>query len=112
MNFRNKVQLIGKLGNVPEVKNFDGDRKLAKMSLATNEFYVNKKGEKITETYWHNIIAWGKTAETAEKLLQKGTEVMIEGKLISRSYTDKDGNKKYITEIEAGELLVIAQKQK
>ncbi len=109
MNVKNKVQLIGNLGQDPEIKTFDGDKKLAKFSIATNEIYTNNKGEKVKETQWHNIIAWGKTAGVAEKILRKGVEVLIEGKLITRSYTDKAGIKKYITEIEASEIVLFTK---
>ncbi len=107
---KNKVQLIGNLGFDPEIRTIEGGRKMARISLATNEYYTNGKGEKVTETNWHNIVAWGKTAEIAEKLLSKGSEVAIEGKLVSRSYTDKDGQKKYITEVVANELLLLTKK--
>jgi single-strand DNA-binding protein len=103
---KNKVQLIGNLGNAPEVKTTESGKKLARFSVATNESYRNAKGEKVTETTWHNLVAWGKVAEIAEKYLTKGKEVAIEGKLINRSYTDKDGNKKYITEVEVNEILM------
>lgn len=109
---KNKVQLIGNLGNAPEVRTLDGGKKMARFSIATNETYRNAKGEKITETQWHNIIAWGKVAEIAEKYLTKGKEVMLEGKLVSRSYTDKDGNKKYSTEVQVNELLMLGEKAK
>lgn len=104
---RNKVQLIGNLGMNPEIKTLDGGKKLAKMSIATNETYKNAKGEKVTETQWHHLIAWGKTATVIEKYLSKGSEVAIEGKLINRNYTDKEGVKRYITEIQVNELLMI-----
>lgn len=104
---RNKVQLIGNIGMNPEVKTLDGGKKLAKMSIATNESYKNAKGEYVKETQWHNLIAWGKTAEVIEKILKKGSEVAVEGKLINRNYTDKEGVKRYITEIEVHELLLI-----
>jgi single-strand DNA-binding protein len=107
---KNKVQLIGNLGNAPEIKNTENGKKLARFSIATNENYRNAKGEKVTETTWHNLIAWGKVADLAEKLLLKGTEVAIEGKLINRSYTDKDGNKKYISEVQVNELLLLNSK--
>ena len=103
---KNKVQLIGNLGNAPEVKTTESGKKLAKFSMATNESYRNANGEKVTETTWHNLVAWGKVAEIAEKYLTKGKEVAIEGKLINRSYTDKDGNKKYISEVEVNEILM------
>ncbi|WP_457610704.1 single-stranded DNA-binding protein [Lutibacter sp.] len=108
---RNKVQLIGNLGNNPEIITLDSGKKLAKFSLATNESYKNAEGEKITNTDWHNVIAWGKTAEIIEKYLEKGNEIAIEGKLTSRSYEDKDGNKKYITEVVVNELLMLGNKQ-
>jgi single-strand DNA-binding protein len=109
-NLKNKVQLIGNLGNAPEVKTLDGGNKLARLSLATNETYKNAKGEKVTETQWHNVIAWGKTAEIVEKYFTKGLEVMIEGKLINRNYTDKEGVKRYVTEVQASELLILTKK--
>ena len=107
---KNKVQLIGNLGNAPEIKSIESGKKMARFSIATNENYRNAKGEKVTETTWHNLVAWGKVAELAEKFLQKGTEVVIEGKLINRSYTDKDGNKKYISEVQVNELLLLNSK--
>jgi single-strand DNA-binding protein len=109
-NLKNSVRLIGNLGAAPEVKTISDSKKLAKFSLATNETYKNEKGEKVTETYWHNIIVWGKLAGIAEKYLQKGTEVAIEGKLTNKSYTDKEGNKKYVTEILANEILMLGSK--
>ncbi len=108
---KNKVQLIGNLGNAPEVRNTESGKKLVRFSVATNESYRNAKGEKVTETQWHNLIAWGSVAEIAEKFLQKGTEVAIEGKLVNRNYTDKEGNKKYITEIQVNELLLLGSKK-
>jgi single-strand DNA-binding protein len=107
---KNKVQLIGNLGGKPEVKNTEGGKKLAQFSVATSEIYRNAKGEKVTETQWHRVIAWGKLAEIAEKYLDKGKEVALEGKLINRSYNDKDGIKKYITEIQLNELLMLGAK--
>ncbi len=107
---RNKVTLIGNLGMDPEIRTFDGDKKYAKFSLATNETYKNAKGEQVTDTQWHHLIAWGKLAGTAEKLLKKGMEVAIEGKLINRNYTDKEGVKRYITEIQISDLLLLSKK--
>jgi single-strand DNA-binding protein len=95
----------------PEVKDLDGGKKLAKVSIATNETYKNSKGERVTETQWHNLIAWGKTAEIVEKFLKKGSEVAVEGKLINRNYTDKEGIKRYVTEIEVNELLMLDAKK-
>ena len=106
---RNKVQLIGNLGNDPEIVNLDGGNKLAKFSIATNETYKNAKGEKVTDTQWHNVVAWGKTAEIVENYLTKGNEVAIEGKLTHRSYENKEGEKKYITEIKCNELLMLGK---
>jgi single-strand DNA-binding protein len=107
---KNKVQLIGNLGNKPEIRTLDGGKKMARFSVATNETYRNAKGEKVTETQWHNLVAWGKVAEIAEKYLDKGSEVAIEGKLTNRSYNDKDGNKKYITEVQVNEVLMLGEK--
>ncbi|MBK9569852.1 MAG: single-stranded DNA-binding protein [Chitinophagaceae bacterium] len=107
---KNKVQLIGNLGNAPEVKTLESGKKMARFSVATNEDYRNAKGEKVRETQWHNLVAWGKVAEIVEKFLTKGKEVAIEGKLINRSYNDKDGNKKYVTEIQVNELLMLGAK--
>ena len=107
---KNKVQLIGNLGNAPEVKNTEAGKKLVKFSLATNETYRNAKGEKVVETQWHNLIAWGKVADIAEKYLTKGSEVAIEGKLVNNNYMDKDGNKKYNTEVVVHELLLMGSK--
>ena len=106
---RNKVQLIGHVGNEPEILNLESGKKLAKFSIATNESYKNSKGEKITDTQWHNIIAWGKTAEIIENYVPKGKEVGIEGKLTTRSYEDKEGQKRYITEIVCNELLLMGK---
>lgn len=106
---RNKVQLIGNLGKDPEVINLEGGNKLAKFSVATNESYKNAKGEKVTDTQWHNVVAWGKTAEIAETYLKKGNEVAIEGKLINRTYETKEGDKRYVTEIKCSELLMLSK---
>lgn len=106
---RNKVQLIGNLGNDPEIINLESGKMLAKFTIATNESYKNNKGEKVTDTQWHNIVAWGKTAEIIEKYLTKGKEVAIEGKLTSRSYETKEGEKRYITEVVCNELLMLGK---
>ena len=103
---RNKVQLIGNLGNDPEIINLESGKTLAKFSIATNESYKNAQGEKVTDTQWHNIVAWGKTAQIVEKYITKGKEVVVEGKLTSRSWEDKDGNKRYITEVVVSESLM------
>jgi single-strand DNA-binding protein len=104
---RNKVQLIGHVGNAPEIVNLESGKKLAKFSLATNDSYKNSKGEKITDTQWHNVVAWGKLADLIESYVPKGKEVGIEGKLTSRSYEDKEGVKRYVTEIVCNELLLM-----
>jgi single-strand DNA-binding protein len=106
---KNKVQLIGNLGNDPEIINLESGKRLAKFTIATNESYKNNKGEKVTDTQWHNVIAWGKTAEIIEKYLTKGKEVAIEGKLTSRSYETKEGEKRYITEVVCNELLMLGK---
>ena len=108
-SLRNKVQLIGNLGNDPEIINLESGKTLAKFSVATNESYKNANGEKITDTPWHNVVAWGRTATLAEKYLMKGKEIAIEGKLTSRSYETKEGEKRYITEIVCNELLMLGK---
>ena len=107
---RNKVQLIGNLGNTPEIINLESGKKLAKFAIATNESYKNAAGEKVTDTQWHNVVAWNKTAEIIEKYLEKGSEVALEGKLTSRSYETKEGEKRYITEVVCNELLMLGSK--
>lgn len=107
---KNKVQLIGHLGQNPEIKTFDGGKKLAKFNMATNDSYQNQKGEKVDETQWHTVTAWGKTADVIEKYLSKGSEVMIEGRLTHREYTDANGIKKYFTEVQLNELLLLDKK--
>ncbi|CAM1342673.1 single-stranded DNA-binding protein [Tenacibaculum amylolyticum] len=107
---KNRVQLIGNLGNKPEILVLESGKKLAKFSLATNEMYKNAQGQKITDTQWHNIVAWNKTAEIIEMYLDKGSEVMIEGKLTSRSYENPDGEKRYFTEVVCNELLMLGNK--
>jgi len=106
---RNKVQLIGNLGNDPEIITLDSGKKLAKFSLATNESYKDANGEKQTKTEWHNLVAWNKNAELIENYVKKGQEIAIEGKLTSRSYKDKEGIKKYITEVVVNELLLLGK---
>lgn len=108
-SLKNNVQLIGRLGNEPEIRSFENGKRMASFSLATNESYYNASGNKITDTQWHNIVTWGKKVEVIEKYLKKGSEVAIQGKLISRVY-EKDGTKKYITEINLQELLMLGKK--
>lgn len=106
---RNKVQLIGRVGQDPEIINMESGKKLAKFSIATNDNYTNTKGEKVENTEWHNVVAWGKTAEVLEKFVQKGKEVAVEGKLTTRSWEDKDGNKRYTTEVVCNEFLMLSK---
>jgi single-strand DNA-binding protein len=110
MNIRNQVRLIGNVGAAPEVKALANDNAIARFSIATNEVSKNKKGEKIVETQWHNIVAWGKAAERVQKLVQKGTELAIEGKLVTRTYEDAAGTKRYVTEIVLNDLLLLSKK--
>ena len=106
---RNKVQLIGNLGNDPEIINLESGKTLAKFAIATNESHKNASGEKITDTQWHNVVAWGKTAQIIEKYVTKGKEIVIEGKLTSRSYETKEGEKRYVTEVVCNELLMLGK---
>ena len=108
--FKNRVQLIGNLGSKPDIKKTENGKKLAQFSVATSENFRNSKGEAIKETQWHRAVAWGKVAEVAEKFLDKGKAVAIEGKLVSRSYNDKEGNKKYISEVQVNEILLLGGK--
>lgn len=107
---RNSVQLIGNLGNDPEIVTLESGKKLAKLSLATNETYKNQAGEKVTETQWHNLVAWGKTADVIEKFLTKGREIAVNGKITYRNYEDKNGTKRYFTEIVVNELQMLGGK--
>ena len=104
MNLRNNVQLIGNLGNDPAIINTSNEKKLVRFSIATTD-YIQDNGELKTKTYWHNIIAWGGMADTIVKKCTKGTEVIINGKLVNRSYEDKTGTKKYITEVVVNEII-------
>ena len=106
---RNKVQLIGHVGQDPEIKNLDGGKKVANLTIATNDSYKNDKGEKVEQTDWHRVVAWGKTAEIIEKYVTKGKEIALEGKLTHRSYDDKNGEKRYITEVLIHELLLMSK---
>ena len=110
-NLKNKVQLIGNVGQEPEVKTLTSGQVLAKLSLATTDIYKNKEGEKVKETYWHNLIAWGKTATVIQNYVQKGQEIAVEGKLTNRFYEDKEGKKHYITEVIVNELMLMGSKK-
>lgn len=104
---KNKVQLIGNVGQEPTITTLESGKKVARLSLATNENYKNGKGEKQTDTNWHTAIAWGKTADIIEKYVTKGKEIAVEGKLSTRSYDDKEGNKRYVTEVVINEILLM-----
>jgi len=106
MNTNNRVQLTGNLGNDPEIKVFENGGKLAKFSLATREDFVTRSGEKSTNTQWHFISAWGKIADRIEAELKKGSFVSVEGRLTTRNYTDKNGQKRYVTEVVANDVVV------
>lgn len=110
-SLRNSVQLVGHVGQDVNFSNFDTGSVKAAFSLATNDYYKNNKGEKIKDTQWHNVIAWGKMAENMNAILRKGSEVLVKGKLVSRSYEDKEGNKKYITEVVAKEFISFDKKE-
>ena len=104
---RNKVQLIGNLGNDPEMKEFKSGKKMARLSLATSDFYKDNDGKKITSTQWHNLVIWGKMAEVAEQYLNKGSQVAVEGKLTYRSYENKEGEKRFFTEIVVNDMVML-----
>ena len=106
-NLRNMVRLIGNVGMDPELKTLTNGNTVARFSLATSEGYINKEGEKVIDTQWHRIVAWGKTAQLVEKICRKGNRIAVDGKLTNRSYEDDQGEKKYITEIIANELMII-----
>lgn len=106
----NKVQLVGRLGNTPEIRTFDSGRKMATFSMATSESYTDAKGVNVVNTQWHRLVAWGRAAALAEKQLTKGCEASVEGKLVYRNYLDKDGIKRYVTEIVVAEILLLTTK--
>ena len=108
-NLRNRVQLIGHVGNDPEIKTFEGGRKLATITLATNDHYKNAKGEKVEQTEWHRLTAWGTTADIIEQFVKKGKEIAIDGKLTHRTYDDKNGDKKFITEVTINEVVLLGK---
>lgn len=106
-SLKNQVQLIGHVGQDPEIKTFEGEKKLAQLSIATNDVYKNDKGDKVEETQWHRVSAWGKTADLIEKYVSKGKEIAVQGKLRYRSYEDKNGDKRFVTEIIVSELVLL-----
>jgi single-strand DNA-binding protein len=108
-SLRNSVQLIGRLGKDPEVKSFNNSKK-ASFSIATTDAYKNQQGEKVEDTQWHNVVIWGKLADVVEKYLKKGHEVAVEGKLVHRAYETTSGEKRYITEINVNDLVMLGNK--
>lgn len=109
MSLRNKVTLIGRTGKEVEIVKFENG-KLAKVSLATTDYYTNALGEKVEETQWHNLVANGKLADIMEKYVEKGKEIAVEGKIVYRTYDDKDGIKRYTTDIRVEELVMVGSK--
>ena len=106
-NLRNSVRLIGRLGRDPETKDLEEDKKLTRINLATTEVYKNKNGEKVENTQWHQLIGWGKTAELMSTLLKKGKQIAVDGKLVYRTYEDKNGVKRTITEVVVSEFVLM-----
>jgi single-strand DNA-binding protein len=104
---KNKVQLIGRVGKDPEIKTLTNGKKVANLSLATNDVYVNKQGDRMEQTQWHNVEAWGRTVDIIERYVTKGKEIGLTGKLTTRSYDDKEGNKRYVTKVTINELLLM-----
>jgi len=106
----NKVILIGNLGKDPEIRHLEGGVAVAKFPLATTETYKNKDGQRVEQTEWHNVVMWRGLADIAEKLLKKGNQVYIEGKLRTRSWDDKDGHKRYMTEVVADNMTLLTKR--
>lgn len=111
MSLKNNVQLIGNVGQAPVIKTLESGKKLARFSLATNEYWKNKEGEKQTSTNWHTLTAWGPIADLVEKHVSKGKEIAVVGKLKSGSYETEDGSTRYTTEVEVSEILFLGNKQ-
>jgi len=109
-SLRNSVRLVGNLGMDPEIRTFDNNKQLARISIATNETYKNNKGEKVTETQWHNLVIWGAQAQIAADLLKKGDEIAVEGRLANSNYTDKEGNKRYVSEVVVSEFIKLGSR--
>jgi single-strand DNA-binding protein len=107
---RNRVTLIGHLGAKPELKTFNGDKKVVRVSIATNESYKNKQGEKVNDVTWHNLVAWNNLAEILAKYTDKGSQIAVEGKLVNNNFTDKEGIKRYSTEVHINDLLLLDSK--
>jgi single-strand DNA-binding protein len=110
-SLRNKVQLIGHLGMDPEVKNLNNGKKVARFSIATSDFYKDQQGNRVQDTQWHNVVVWGGLVQVVENYLKKGSEIALEGKLVHRSYDNANGEKKYVTEIVANDLVMMKKAQ-
>lgn len=110
-NLRNSVRLMGHAGNQPEVRIINEKQKVARISIATKESYRNSNGERVEQTQWHQLVFWNKQADLAEKYLEKGSEITVEGKLTSHSYVAKDGQKKYVTEVVVNEIIFAKKPQ-
>ncbi|MFN5252007.1 MAG: single-stranded DNA-binding protein [Bacteroidia bacterium] len=110
-NLKNSVQIIGNVGGNPEVKQLDGGKMMARFSVATNESYRTAAGDVVKNTTWHNLVAWGSTAKYISEYLTKGKEVAVEGKLSNRSYEDKNGEKRFVTEIVVNEVLLLGRRE-
>ena len=108
---KNSVRLSGFLGNKPDVKKFGEGKQLARVSIAVNERFKNANGEWLTDTQWHSLVFWGKQAHFVEKSLDKGSEISVEGKLINRTYVDREGTTRYVTEVVVHEILVLSGKK-
>jgi len=106
----NKVILVGNVGKDPEIRHLEGGTPVANFSLATSETYTNRSGERITQTEWHNLVLWRGLAEVAEKYVKKGAQLYIEGKIRTRAWDDKDGIKRYTTEIVADVMQMLGKK--
>jgi single-strand DNA-binding protein len=110
-NLSNSVRLTGRLGAAPEMRELESEKKVAKISLATNYYRKNGKGETVQETHWHQLVLWNKQAEIAEQYLDKGSQIAIEGRLVNRFYTDKDGARHYVTEVVVNEIMLLGKPQ-
>jgi single-strand DNA-binding protein len=107
----NKVILVGNVGKDPEIRHLEGGLSMARFTLATSETYKNKNGELVTNTEWHNIVAWRQLAELAERYIKKGRQLYVEGKITTRQWDDKDGNKRYTTEIVAENIRLLGKRE-
>ena len=111
MNIKNHVQLIGHVGNTPEVKELASNKRMAKFSIATNESYKDTSGSWVNKTEWHNIVVWGKQTDLVQKHIHKGTELAMTGKLTTRQWEDAAGQKRYTTEIILNEFALVGQRK-